>query len=161
MCAGQLSGTNFSKNSDGAYDVDFLTERANHFSTLAKQWGKSSTSGHYAQEMADSWLQRGSKSALESPQEAAEELYKLACLHVENGVRRTVHDGNLDQSLPWHFGSDYFKYEHDPLVYESGAFLYDACKDASFDTCYSPFLKWTVGTGCACSSHTVDHEIIY
>jgi hypothetical protein len=154
VCNSDLAATITNPYSDGAYDPEFLTDRANRFAHLAKQWGGVSTdAGQRARELADSWLKRGARAAAESPKEAAEEFFKRACLYASFGVRRTVDDHNLDVKYAWYIGSDYWKYGHDPLTYETAAFLYDSCKDASFDACYSPFLKDAVGTGCALTTY--------
>lgn len=135
VCNADLADTVHNKYSDGAYDPVFLTDRANRFAKLSKQWGGISTNaGHRASELAQSWLNRGARSASESPREAAEEFFKRACLYSSIGVQRTAYEGNLDTNNVWYIGSDYWKYAHDALTYETSGFL--VC------TPHAHFLVW-------------------
>ena len=148
VCNVNLGATVSNPYSDGAYDVNFLTERASFFAKKSIEWGGVSTdAGHRASEMAESWLKRGARSAAESPKEAAEEFFKRACLYADNGIKRTVEDQNTDARFEWFIGSDFWKYASDPLTYETSRFLYDSCTDSSFDSCYDPFLKGAIADG--------------
>ena len=153
VCNSRLDLTKAEPWRQGAYRPEFLTEWATKFSKLSKSWGgTSNAAGYRANQLAHSWLDRVALDQYETPEEAAEAMYKLACMYSDEGLIRTAFDENLDASLPYHIGSDYYAYGHDPMTYQASYFLYDACRQTSFGTYYVPAFRDVIEWGNEASS---------
>ena len=122
------------------YEPNDITEAANRFSDVATRLGHNSFDGIRAQDIADSWLRRGARTASDNGSEAAIEFFHKACqvTHQKAMARTPQISGFL--------GSEYYEITNDILGGETASFLYDQCKAASFDGCYSSPLRWGVST---------------
>lgn len=147
VCVGDLNTSGGNRYLEDAFDPVFLTGWANRFLKDSQDWGQSTLQGQKALALANDWqsVTGGAARAFESPREAAQDMFKRACLYSEMGVVRSAADNNLDPRFPYYPGADYFKYAPDPITFEATGFLYDSCKASSYDGCYSTPLRWISG----------------